>query len=659
MTDDTLTMHSQFDDLQTTVLNRTVHASDLETAIAAARNQFYKQQDAKGFWCFELEADSTIPAEYILMMHYMGETDPEMQVKLAAYLREQQAEHDGWPLYYGGEFDMSCSVKAYYALKLAGDSPTQPHMRRARAAILSRGGAARSNVFTLIALALFEQIPWRGVPFIPVEVLLFPRWFPFHLSKVSYWSRTVMVPLLILCSLKPKAKNPQGTHIRELFTIPPEQERHYFPIRSKLNRVFITLDSVGKTVIEPLIPKWIRRKAVNKAEAWFTERLNGEDGLGAIFPAMVNAFEALAVLGYANDHPHMVQARDALKHLLTARGEQQAYCQPCFSPVWDTCLGALALLEEADNHTPLAITKALDWLCNEQLLDAPGDWREARPNLKGGGWAFQYKNDYYPDLDDTAAVAWAMHRANQPERYAESITRAADWLRGMQSKNGGFASFELDNTQYYLNEIPFADHGALLDPPTVDVSARCVTLFARLKREEDRTALRRCIDYLYSEQEENGSWFGRWGTNYIYGTWSVLAALEQAGESMTQPCIRKAVTWLKCTQNADGGWGEDNGSYFEPAVGQSPHPSTPFQTAWALLALMAAGEVNSPEVTQGINYLIQQQDSDGLWSGPWFTAPGFPRVFYLKYHGYYKYFTLWALARYRNLTAQSSSGEAV
>ena len=623
---------------------RSASRNALDDAIERARGALLAAQHPEGYWCFELEADCTIPSEYILMMHYMDEVDEALQGKIAVYLRARQMAHGGWPLYHGGAFDLSCSVKAYYALKLAGDRPEDSHMVKARQAILAHGGAARANVFTRIALALFEQVPWRAVPFIPVEVMLLPRWFPFHVSRVSYWSRTVMVPLFILCSLKPKARNPKGIDIRELFTVEPEHEHHYFPSRSRLNDVFLLFDRIGRK-IEPLIPGWIRRHAVRKAEAWCLERLNGLGGLGAIFPAMVNAYEALDLLGFPPEHPHRRTAKAAIDELLVVK-EDSAYCQPCFPPVWDTAIACLALFESgaaAEN-----VTRGLDWLKANQLLDEPGDWRESRPRLRGGGWPFQFENGHYPDIDDTSMVAWAMEAAGRPE-HAETIARAIEWIRGMQSRNGGFGAFDVDNTHYYLNEIPFADHGALLDPPTADVSARCAAVLASSARTnpDHRSALAACMAYLRAEQEPSGAWFGRWGTNYIYGTWSALAAFEIAGIPPYDPAVQRAVGWLKRMQRADGGWGEDNDTYLHPETAGQGHESTSFQTAWALLALMAAGEGRSEAVRRGAEYLQATQRADGLWHDDAFTAPGFPRVFYLKYHGYSKYFPLWALARYR------------
>jgi len=643
-------------DIVSHTLTKTV-ASPLDGAIAAARDALVASQSAEGFWLFELEADSTIPAEYIMMMHFLDEIDVGLEKKIAHYLRAHQAEHGGWALYHGGDFNMSCSVKAYYALKLAGDDPQAPHMARARAAILQHGGAARANVFTRIALALFGQLPWRGVPYIPVEIMLLPRWFPFHLDKVSYWSRTVMVPLFILCTRKPVAKNPRQVHIRELFTTPPEQERHYFHDAVKkgglLARVFLAADRLGR-LIDPLIPSSMRERATRRAEAWMLERLNGEDGLGAIFPAMVNALEAMTILGYDDDDPRRATAKRALQKLLVV-GSSSAYCQPCVSPVWDTALAVLAMQENGDATSHAAAGRALDWLQTVQVLDGPGDWRVSRPDLAGGGWAFQFANGHYPDLDDTAVVAWAMHQAPNSSDYAESVRRALDWLVGMQSRNGGFAAFDADNTYYALNKIPFADHGALLDPPTSDVTARVVTVLARVGRAQDKPALARAIDYLRREQEPDGSWFGRWGTNYIYGTWSVLTALAQAGVGREDRAVRKAVEWLSRRQNSDGGWGESNNSYAHGTRDADQFPSTPYQTAWALLALLAAGEAASETVRRGIDHLLRTQQADGLWSDPSFTAPGFPRVFYLKYHGYSGYFPLWALAAFRTLTRHGTT----
>jgi squalene-hopene/tetraprenyl-beta-curcumene cyclase len=435
-----------------------------------------------------------------------------------------------------------------------------------------------------------------------------------------------------------------------LFTVPPEQERGYFTNSGRhmgpLFKLFLLCDRLGRA-LDPFIPKALRELATRRAERWMMERLNGEDGLGAIFPAMVNALEAMTLLGVPADDPRRVTAKRALEKLLVIDWSS-AYCQPCVSPVWDTALATLALQETGCAVAVGAAVKSLDWLRARQLLEEPGDWQVRRPALPGGGWAFQFANGFYPDLDDTAVVAWAMHQARRVCDYTVNIDRALDWLVGMQSRDGGFAAFDADNTYFYLNEIPFADHGALLDPPTSDVTARVVSALARVGRPRDRAAMARAIEHLRAAQEPSGAWFGRWGTNYIYGTWSVLTALSHAGIDPKDTAVRRAVLWLGMRQNADGGWGESNDSYLAPEAGRAP--SNPYQSAWAILALLAAGEVSSQTVRDGIEYLRRAQQPNGLWTDPSFTAPGFPRVFYLKYHGYCAYFPLWALAAYRNRT---------
>lgn len=580
----------------------------LTNTIKRAKEALFADQHKEGYWFYELECDCTVTAENIMMMHYMDEIDVELQEKMATYIRRRQNEAGGWPLYYGGESDISCTVKAYYALKMAGDDIDEEHMAKARELILSMGGAAKANVFTRINLAKFEQLPWRAVPFVAAEIMMFPKWFPLHLMKVSYWSRTVMVPLFILYTLKVKARNPHNIGIRELFTVPPEEEKHYFKMRSLTNRFVFILERIALR-LERFIPQSFRQKAIDKAESWFIPRLNGEDGLGAIYPAIRNAYEAMDALGYPEDHPNRVTTKKALQKLLVIR-DDEAYCQPCLSPIWDTILSSGALIEinDLNQAEQKSITDAANWLISKQLTNEPGDWRLVHPDLQGGSWPFQFQNDYYPDLDDTAFAAYILYKIDS-EKYKENILRAARWLRGMQSKHGGFAAFETDNTYYYLNEIPFADHGALLDPPTADVSARCAMIFGELKDEypEFQPALNKTLHYLYKEQKKDGSWFGRWGTNHIYGTWSVLMGFESAGISTEDSAVKRAVAWLKRMQHDDGGWGEDNWSYHDPETrGFSDH-STTFQTAWALLGLMSAGEVTSETVEKGIDFLIASQ----------------------------------------------------
>jgi len=630
-----------------TDLNDQNITSQVDNAIDSALNSIVEQQDTEGFWCYELEADITIPSEYILMMHYLGDVDIRIQSKMANYIRKRQQENGGWPLYKGGSTNISCTVKAYYALKLADDDIESSHMVLAKRAILERGGAAKSNVFTRIMLAMFEQVPWRAIPFIPVEIMLLPKWFPFHISKISYWSRSVMVPLFILYSLKATAKNPEKIDVQELFETPPEKERHYFPTRSVLNKLILIAERIAFN-LQWLIPGFVHKRALKKAKDWFIERLNGDSGLGAIFPAMVNAYESLLLLGYDKDDEIVKTARKAID-LLIVEKEEEAYCQPCVSPVWDTLLAAQALLETRDERSIKPIRKGMKWLQEKQIVDGNADWRKVRPNLAPGGWAFQFDNDYFPDLDDTAFAGLAMVKVDF-QNYKKNIKLAADWIAGMQSTNGGFASFEVDNTHYYLNEIPFADHGALLDPPTADITARCIMFLVSIvdKYPEYQESIDKGLEYINQEQEKDGSWFGRWGTNYIYGTWSVLMAFEEMKIKNEDERVKRGAAWLKSVQREDGGWGEDNDSFEtfgKPGLG---YKSAAFQTAWAVLGLISAGEVASESVSRGVQFLLSEQDSDGLWYDPEYTAPGFPRVFYLKYHGYDKYFPLWALSRYRN-----------
>jgi len=620
----------------------------IDMAVDRAAAALTAAQRPDGHWVFELEADCTIPAEYVLLRHYLGEpVDELLEAKIGRYLRRiQSPTHDGWGLFHAGGFDVSASVKAYYALKMIGDDPQSPHMARARTAILAAGGAAAVNVFTRIQLALFDAGPWSTVPTMPPELILLPRWFPIHLSKMSYWARTVVVPLLVLGALKPVARNAKGIKVDELYT--GEAVRAATKAADPKwiwTKGFNALDRLLKAG-DGLWPTKLRRRAIQACEAWVVERLNGEDGLGAIYPAMANSVMMFDLLGYAEDHPVRAIARQSVENLLVIK-EDEAYCQPCVSPVWDTALAAHAMLEAGGEANIASADAALDWLKPRQVLDVAGDWAEERPDVRPGGWAFQYNNAHYPDLDDTAVVVMAMDRAGTADRTP--IDRGVEWTVGLQSKNGGWGAFDADNAYDYLNNLPFADHGALLDPPTADVSARCVSMLAQLGEGSDSPRMAAAIDYLRREQEPEGSWFGRWGVNYIYGTWSVLCALNAAGFDQGDPMVARAAAWLRTIQNPDGGWGEDCDSYDLDRTGHVPAPSTASQTAWALLGLMAAGEVDSPAVARGIDWLAANQDADGLWGQEYYTGGGFPRVFYLRYHGYPKYFPLWAMARYRNL----------
>ncbi|MDE2579605.1 MAG: squalene--hopene cyclase [Hyphomicrobiales bacterium] len=632
-----------------------VEGARLDAAIAHATLSLLDAQKDDGHFVFELEADATIPAEYVLMRHFRGEADDrELERKIGVYLRRIQGEHGGWPLFHDGAFDISASVKAYFALKMIGDDVNAPHMSRAREAILAHGGASRANVFTRILLALYQQMPWRGVPVTPVEIMLLPKWFPFHLDKVSYWARTVMVPLFVLMALRPAPVNARGVGVRELFVTPPEQERDWpqgAHTKEPWGTIFGALDRVLQAA-QPWFPKALRAKAIKRAEAFTIERLNGVDGLGAIFPAMVNSVLMFDALGYSPEDQRVKTARESIERLLVVK-QSEAYCQPCVSPVWDTALAAHALLEVGGAQAERSAQSALEWLKPLQILDVKGDWAAQKPDVRPGGWAFQYANAHYPDVDDTSVVVMAMDRAGGD--YAHAIERGREWIEGLQSKNGGWGAFDADNDHHYLNNIPFADHGALLDPPTEDVSARCVSMLAQLGETADsNVALKRGLDYLRATQLPDGSWYGRWGMNYIYGTWSSLCALNAAGVAPEDDSMRRAADWLVSIQNVDGGWGEAGDSYKLAYEGYEKAPSTASQTAWALLALMAAGRCDDDAVARGVAYLTAMQGADGFWDEELFTATGFPRVFYLRYHGYAKFFPLWALARYRNLRRSNS-----
>src|SRR6267142_881184 len=582
-----------------------IESGALEASIASATRALLDCRRPDGHWVFELEADSTIPAEYVLLRHYLGESvDTVLERKIANYLRRVQGAHGGWPLVHDGDFDMSASVKAYFALKMIGDSPDAPHMARAREAIRSRGGGIHSNVFTRFMLAMFGVLTWRSVPVLPVEIMLLPMWSPFHINKISYWARTTIVPLMVLAALKPRAKNTSGIGIDELFLQPP----HSIGMTAKAPHqswgwflLFRGLDSVLR-VIEPLFPKKLRARAIDSAVGFIEERLNGEDGLGAIYPPMANAVMMYEVLGKPADYPPRAVTRRGLDRLLVI-GEHGAYCQPCVSPVWDTTLACHALIEAGGEAALPAAKQGLDWLLPKQVLDIKGDWAVKRPEGRPGGWA----------------------------------------------------AFDVNNLEYYLNNIPFSDHGAMLDPPTEDVTARCCSMLAQLGATvQTSEALAAGVAYLRRTQLAEGSWYGRWGLNYIYGTWSVLCALNAAGVDHEDPAVRKAANWLLSIQNEDGGWGEDATSYRLDYKGFEGAPTTASQTAWALLGLMAAGEVGHPAVARGVEYLKSTQTEKGLWDEQRYTATGFPRLFYLRYHGYSKFFPLLALARYRNLKSTNS-----
>ncbi len=601
-------------------------------------------------WCFELEADVTIPSEYIFLQRILKRNNLKLEAKIGAYLKRRQNVNGSWALYEDGPGDMSATVKAYFALKLMGHSIDEIHMVSARKWVLQNGGAETVNVFTRITLALFGQLSWKTVPAMPVEMMFLPKWWFFHLSKVSYWSRCVIVPLLVIFAKRPVYETPIEQSVSELFTQSPSSLTTLDKInwRQPVNAGFVLLDR-GLKFVNNLVPRFVREKALAKAERWTREHCSGDGGIGGIFPAMVNAVIALKLRRAEDNDPDLVRTIEAIDELVI-ESDEEAYCQPCLSPVWDTCLALNAVTETELPLEDPRVKAAVQWLFQHQVFEK-GDWSEKVPKLSSGGWAFQYENAKYPDVDDTSMVLMALLRSGVHEgdiKMRERIDHAVNWILGMQNPDGGWAAFDVDNNAEYLNKIPFADHGALVDPSTADLTARCIEMLAMLGHDKNFPPINDGLEFLKRNQESNGSWYGRWGVNYVYGTWSVLAAIGGIGEEREKAYVQKALRWLEGAQNEDGGWGESCNSYDDVRMA-GIGVSTPSQTAWALLGLMAAGPIDSPFVKRGIDYLISHQNTDGGWDEEMYTGTGFPRVFYLRYHGYRAYFPLWALANYQRL----------
>ncbi|MGH7321013.1 MAG: squalene--hopene cyclase [Candidatus Rokuibacteriota bacterium] len=619
----------------------------VDAAILRSQDHLLALQDPAGFWLGELEADTTITSEYLLLRHLVGTADPALEAKTVRYLRERQTADGSWNLYEGGAGDLSASIKAYLAMKMAGVRPADAAMARAREWILTRGGPVQANVFTKITLALFGQYPWGGVPAMPVEIMLLPRWAYFSIYAISYWSRAVVVPLLIVMDRRPVHALSREQGVEELWAHHLHLEDPTYARRRWLSwkNTFIGADGFAKAW-EGYGPRPFRARAIRAAHDWLVPRLSVPGGLGGIYPAMANAVLAMRLLGYGDDHP-LVAGQLKEMEALGLEEAERFHVQPCVSPVWDTALAVNALRAAGLPAGHPALVRAVDWLLDRQILE-PGDWQVKRPTLEPGGWPFQFANDFYPDLDDTAMVAMGLPQVDHPDgsRVTRAVERATRWLIGMQGRDGGWGSFDADQTRLLLNNIPFADHGALLDPETEDLTARCLECFGRLGMTRDHPAIRAGLAYLARRQTADGAWYGRWGVNCIYGTWSVLRGLEAVGLGGAHTMVRRAVAWLERRQNGDGGWGETCSSYADPALA-GVGPSTPSQTAWALLGLFAAGHVDGPVIERGLRYLLVTQRPDGGWDDPYWNGTGFPRVFYLKYHLYAHYFPLWALGVWR------------
>jgi squalene-hopene/tetraprenyl-beta-curcumene cyclase len=640
----------------------------LDDAVRRSQAWFASRQDAsEGYWVAELEADTTLTSEYLMLRRFLNRVDPERERKAVSYLHAMQLPDGGWPIFYGGPSEISASVKTYFALKLSGVSADEPCMLRARDRILAMGGVVCANVFTKITLALFDQYDWKGVPSMPPEIMLLPKRFYFSIYAISYWSRAVLIPLLVVFAKQPVCRIPREQGIDELY-LSPRAQIHYrdVPPFNKEQRwftphnFFVQLDRILKLYDQMPLSR-LREKALHEAATWMLEHLKGSGGLGAIYPAMANSIVALRCLGYEVDDPLVQKALREIESLevydTASIDDQQVetlHLQPCHSPIWDTALLMNALIETGMPQDHPSLQKAGAYLLSRQTTTV-GDWKFSSPNAKPGGWYFQFENEFYPDVDDSAVVLMALSkvRIGQTPESQASIRRGMDWVLAMQGSDGGWGAYDKDNNRIVFNYIPFADHHALLDPSTSDLTGRCLEMLAALGYDQTHPAVGPALRFLRREQEADGSWYGRWGVNYIYGTWSVLAGLRAIGMDLSDPAISRAVAWLESKQNPDGGWGESCLSYGDPAW-SGKGDSTPSQTAWAIMGLMSAGMVDAFSVARGIQYLLRHQTKEGSWEEVRHTGTGFPRVFYLRYHWYCQYFPLWALAMYRNLRTRGT-----
>jgi squalene-hopene/tetraprenyl-beta-curcumene cyclase len=633
--------------------------------IEKARTYLFAQQHEDGYWCGELEADTTLESDYIAIHTLLGTGNPSrMQRAVPEIIRHQNAD-GGWPIYTGGPSNISASVKAYLALKLIGYGADHPVLERARIKILELGGATECNTFTKIYLCFLGQYDWEAVPAVPPEIVLFPNWFWFNLYEISSWSRAILVPLSIAYAKKPFKKISAEMGIDELFVGGRHGKHLHLKWASKKiswRNFFLVLNRVvhfcERFHIRPL-----RYLALKKAERWMLERFEKSDGLGAIYPGILNSIVALRCLGYSTDDPQVIRALSEFEKLgidepgITDHSESTFRMQPCMSPVWDTALAMFALGESGISKTDPRMLKAADWILSKEVRNK-GDWAVKVPNVAPGGWYFEFNNEFYPDVDDSAMVLLGLDKVENPrERYQHEVSqRATDWIFAMQCKNGGWASFDKDNTRMVFQNIPFADHNAMLDPPTVDITGRVLEMLAAYGVTGDDKRVKKAIKFILSEQEPDGSWFGRWGVNYIYGTMLVLRGLQAMGVDHHEPYVQQGAEWLRMVQNSDGGWGESCGSY-DDATTRGIGPSTPSQTAWAIMGLLAAGDTRSESVQRGILYLLETQRPDGHWDEDQYTGTGFPRVFYLAYHLYRDYFPLIALSTYsRDFSALYEEG---
>ena len=632
---------------------------DIKTRVAAAidasrKYLFSLQHPEEGYWCGELGADTTLESDYVLLHRLLGIENPARTQKCANEILSHQNVDGGWPIYNGGPSNISASVKAYFALKMAGYDPEHPALAKARARILAMGGVTEVNTFTKIYLCFLGQYDYDAVPAIPPEITLFPNWFWFNIYEISSWSRAILVPLSIAYAKKPFKKIPDEQGIDELFV----GGRSKANLRLKWDKkpvswrnFFLVLDRMVH-LLEKVHIRPLRSIALKKAEQWMLERLEMSDGLGAIYPGIMNSIIALRCLGYSLDDPQVIRAMDEFEKL-GIEEETTFRMQPCMSPVWDTAYAIFALAESGISPTDHRLVQPSEWMLQKQVT-RKGDWCVKNPKAEPAGWYFEFNNEFYPDVDDTAMVMLALGKVKTPnESYQDkSVQRALDWVLSMQCKNGGWASFDKDNDRMVFQYVPFADHNAMLDPPTVDITGRVLECLAAYGYSMKDVPVRRALEFIKREQEPDGSWFGRWGVNYVYGTMLVLRGLEAIGMDHHEPCVQQAAEWLRMMQNPDGGWGETCGSY-DDANTKGVGPSTASQTAWAVMGLLAANDTRSDSLQSGIAYLLKTQQRDGSWSEAWYTGTGFPRVFYLMYYMYRQYFPLLALTAYAKASAAS------
>ncbi|MDP3981815.1 MAG: squalene--hopene cyclase [Chlamydiota bacterium] len=632
----------------------------LKDTMCKAHDYLSSLQKDDGHWCALFRADTTLPSDYILMMIFLGTVDEEKTQKLYRYIRKEQLEDGGWNIFTGGPSEINATVKAYFACKLSGANADEPFMVKARERIFALGGVEACRSYTCIYLALLGQFDWNGVPIIPVEIMLLPKWFYFNIYEISSWSRAIVIPLAIACDQRPVVTIPKEKGIDELFPKGRPKKLPFVKGKGILSNAFIVLDRLMKWMDRYHLRPF-HRMALSHASRWMFQHFERSDGLGAIYPSMVNSIFALKQLGYKAEDPVMQRELKYLKDFEVNESDGTMWIQPCLSPIWDTGLALVAMMETGLSISSEQLEKALQWIL-EREIRVKGDWSVKNPDTEPSGWAFEYLNDFYPDIDDSFMIIMALKRVLMRHghilsevlhlRTEGAIRRAMNWTFEMQGMDGGWASFDRDNNRMIFSKIPFADHNAMLDPSTADITGRALEMMAHFGMDKTHSQAKRAIRFLKKEQEPEGCWYGRWGSNYIYGSWQVLKGLAAIGEDMNQDYCRKAAAWLCNVQNEDGGWGESMISYDERShMGKGA--STPSQTAWALMGLFASGDLDSLHVKRGLQWLMENQNSDGSWDEFPYTGTGFPRVFYIKYEYYKYYFPLFALSYYLNCLSKT------